>query len=140
MCVDFPRGDIAQRTPPLEVCKAGVPGDAWLHSNRCYPLTFKESFPRDIAHSIPAALADVALIDARTSAAGGGMGVSWWYAKVAAGEAPQPVIRGPRCTRWKLVDVKGFWAEFAARGVDSQGAQQLPAQASKAKHGAQAPK
>lgn len=62
------------------------------------------------------ALAEVALIDAATAAATGGMGISWWHAEVAAGRAPAPVIRRPRCTRWRLTDVTSFWAEFAQRG------------------------
>lgn len=66
----------------------------------------------------PHLLADVVLIDARTCAACGGMGLSWWYARVAKGQAPQPVVRGPRCTRWRLVDVKAFWAAFAERRTD----------------------
>ena len=64
---------------------------------------------------LPALLADVALIDARTSAAVGGMGVSWWHAKVACGEAPQPAFRAVRCTRWRLAEVRNFWDQFSQR-------------------------
>jgi predicted DNA-binding transcriptional regulator AlpA len=77
---------------------------------------------------VPALLADVALIDARTAAAGGCMGVSWWHAKVATGEAPQPAIRGVRCTRWRLADVRTFWAEFAER-ADAEAAAKVTAMA-----------
>ncbi len=41
------------------------------------------------------------------------MSVSWWHEKVASGEAPQPVIRAPRCTRWRVSDVADFWRRFA---------------------------
>jgi predicted DNA-binding transcriptional regulator AlpA len=81
--------------------------------------------------SLPAALADVALIDARTSAATGGMGISWWHARVAAGEAPRPVIQQPRMTRWRLADVRAFWAQRAQAGSAGAG-EHLQAQTSKA--------
>ena len=64
-------------------------------------------------HMAPAAtLADVALIDAERAAATGAMSVSWWNAEVAAGRAPQPAVRRPRCTRWRVADVRDFWARF----------------------------
>ncbi len=72
----------------------------------------------------PALLADVSLIDARAAAAVGSMGVSWWHAKVACGEAPQPAFRGVRCTRWRLADVRTFWVEFAQR-ADEEAARRL---------------
>lgn len=81
---------------------------------------------RDSAQSIPAALAEVALIDARTCAATGGMGISWWHARVAAGEAPQPVIQQPRMTRWRLADVRSFWATRAAAANKSAPANNPP--------------
>jgi len=62
-------------------------------------------------------LADVALIDAEKCASIGSMSISWWHEKVAAGQAPQPAIRQPRCTRWRAVDVARFWREFAERGA-----------------------
>lgn len=61
----------------------------------------------------PAALAEVQLVDARVSAATGGMKETWWYAEVKAGRAPQPVVRRHRCTRWRLQDVRDFWHRFA---------------------------
>jgi predicted DNA-binding transcriptional regulator AlpA len=75
----------------------------------------------------------VALIDAPTCAATGGMSVSWWHDEVKEGRAPQPVIRKPRCTRWRVADVRAFWiksAEQASSG--SQVAAQVTAQAKKA--------
>ena len=45
------------------------------------------------------------------------MKTGWWYGKVREGEAPQPVIRAPRCTRWRLSDVRQFWRKFAEQGA-----------------------
>lgn len=61
---------------------------------------------------VPLALADVALIDAPTCAAAGSVCVSWWHEKVAAGIAPEPAFRAPRCTRWRAVEVAAFWRDF----------------------------
>jgi predicted DNA-binding transcriptional regulator AlpA len=64
----------------------------------------------------PISLQDVALIDARGSADAGCISVSQWYTLVAEGKAPAPVIRAPRCTRWRLADVRQ-WLIDSARGV-----------------------
>jgi predicted DNA-binding transcriptional regulator AlpA len=64
---------------------------------------------------IPPALADVALIDGPTCAAANGGSISNWLALVQSGEAPQPVIRQPRFTRWRLSDVRAFLIERAAQ-------------------------
>ena len=64
----------------------------------------------------PVSLQDVALIDARSSADAGCISVSQWYTLVAEGKAPAPVIRAPRCTRWRLADVRQ-WLIDSARGV-----------------------
>lgn len=92
---------------------------------------------RTRTHTLPAALADVALIDGRASAAVGDMGISWWLAKVAAGEAPKPVIQQPRMTRWRLADVRAFWASYAER-ANTEAAERLKAQAQKASAAASA--
>ena len=82
---------------------------------------------------LPANLADVALIDAPTCAAAGDMSVSWWHDEVRAGRAPAPVIRKPRCTRWRLADVRAFWIESAEKAAtDTQAAELLKAHATKA--------
>jgi hypothetical protein len=65
------------------------------------------------ARPLPADLAGVALIDATTCAAAGAMSVSWWHEEVRTGRAPAPVIRKPRCTRWRMLDVRAFWAKSA---------------------------
>lgn len=88
---------------------------------------------------IPPALAGVALIDAPTCAAAGGMSVSWWHEEVRTGRAPAPAVRQPRCTRWRLPDVVAFWQEFASKGeADAQCAEQVTAKARKASAAARA--
>jgi predicted DNA-binding transcriptional regulator AlpA len=64
--------------------------------------------------SIPSSLHSVALVDAKVCAAIGGASVSWWFGQVAAGQAPEPVIRQPRFTRWRLQEVVAFWERYAA--------------------------
>lgn len=66
---------------------------------------------------VPSELEEVALVDATVSAAIGGMKSGWWYGKVRDGSAPQPVIRAPRCTRWRLVDVREFWRRYAEQSA-----------------------
>ena len=83
--------------------------------------------------AIPPALSSVALIDAPTCAAAGGMSVSWWHDEVRTGRAPAPAVRQPRCTRWRLSDVVAFWQAFATKGeADTQAAEQVTAKAKKA--------
>lgn len=86
---------------------------------------------------LPADLAEVALIDATTCAAAGDMSVSWWHEEVREGRAPQPAIREPRCTRWRLADVRRFWIERAER-ADKRPAAQVIATATKASAAAKA--
>lgn len=88
------------------------------------------------AQALPADLASVALIDAPTAAAAGSMSVSWWHAEVAAGRAPAPAFRAPRCTRWRVADVAAFWRTFSAQG-DTSAADAVKARATKASAAAQ---
>jgi hypothetical protein len=82
---------------------------------------------------ISTALSSVALIDAPTCAAAGGMSVSWWHDEVRTGRAPPPAVRQPRCTRWRLSDVVAFWQAFASSGeANTQAAEQVTAKAKKA--------
>jgi predicted DNA-binding transcriptional regulator AlpA len=75
----------------------------------------------------------VALIDAPTCAAAGGMSVSWWHDEVRTGRAPAPAVRQPRCTRWRMSDVVEFWQAFATKGAaDTLAAEQVTAKAKKA--------
>ena len=91
-------------------------------------MTAKTDLP-----TIPPALSSVALIDAPTCAAAGGMSVSWWHDEVRVGRAPAPAVRQPRCTRWRMSDVAAFWQAFATKGAaDTQAAQQVTARAKKA--------
>lgn len=73
--------------------------------------------PKRTAAAFPTELAEVALIDAEACAAVGSMSVSWWHAEVAAGRAPAPAIRQPRCTRWRLSDAMTFWRDRANEGT-----------------------
>jgi predicted DNA-binding transcriptional regulator AlpA len=85
--------------------------------------------------AIPPALVDVALVDAATIAAAGGFCVSTFLDAVRRGTAPQPVIRRPRCTRWRLVDVRAYLADLPNRQslADSE---RVIAQASRASRAA----
>lgn len=81
--------------------------------------------------SLPPSLVDVALVGAPACAAVGAMSLSWWHAEVAAGRAPAPVIRAPRCTRWRLADVAEFWRQRAEQ-ADPSAASAVTAQARRA--------
>ena len=71
---------------------------------------------------IPQALADVAYIDGPTCAAAGSMSLSLWHEMVRLKQAPQPVIRQPRCTRWRLADVRAWLIERGAQQSPGAGA------------------
>jgi predicted DNA-binding transcriptional regulator AlpA len=87
---------------------------------------------------LPTALLDVALIDGPTAASAGGMSLSWWHAEVAARRAPQPAIRAPRCTRWRLAEVRAYWTQRAATGTATPSAVEVADKARKASTAAQA--
>lgn len=83
--------------------------------------------------SLPANLAVVALIDASTCAAVGAMSLSWWHEQVRIGNAPAPVMRKPRCTRWRASDVHSFWLQCAEESAaKSKVAEEVTARATKA--------
>ena len=63
--------------------------------------------------SAPSALADVALIGAQAIAAAASISVSHFHELVRQGVAPQPAFRAPRCTRWRLADVRSWLVSFA---------------------------
>lgn len=86
-------------------------------------MTSKNQLP-----PIPPALADVALIDAPTCASSSSMSLSAWYDLVRIKEAPQPVIRRPRCTRWRLADLR----EWLLARADTSEAETVIAKAKKA--------
>lgn len=103
------------------------------------PTVTAKTDPKATPRPLPAGLADVALIDAPTCAAAGDMSVSWWHDEVRAGRAPAPVIRKPRCTRWRMADVRAFWAKSAEQAAaDTQAAAGVKARAVKASAAARA--
>lgn len=81
--------------------------------------------------TVPAALEGVALIDGPSMAAAARMGMSQFHEEVRTGKAPQPVIRRPRFTRWRLSDARR-WLEALATGTDRKAAAQVMATANKA--------
>jgi predicted DNA-binding transcriptional regulator AlpA len=85
---------------------------------------------------VPAALADVALVDGPSCAAACGMSLSSWLELVRIGEAPQPVVRQPRFTRWRMQEIRVYLLERASRGIDRSDA--IVANARKASAAAQA--
>jgi predicted DNA-binding transcriptional regulator AlpA len=88
--------------------------------------------------AIPIALHDVALIDGPTCAAAGGMSISQWSELVRTGNAPPPVIRQPRFTRWRLADIRAWLIERAEKGGKGDAAARVTAQATKASRAASA--
>jgi predicted DNA-binding transcriptional regulator AlpA len=96
-------------------------------------VTAKNQLP-----DVPAALADAALIDGPTCAAAAAISISSWHDLVRAKAAPQPVIRRPRCTRWRLADVRAWLIERAAQGTDDATKCRVMAQAKKASAAASA--
>ena len=97
------------------------------------PTVNAKTDQKPAARPLPADVADVALISADTCAAIGELSVSWWHEEVRAGRAPKPAIQSPRCTRWKLADVRRFWAERAAQAVaDTEAGERMAARAKKA--------
>jgi len=84
-------------------------------------------------HELPGAVADVALVSVRTCAAIGEMSDAWWLERVRNGEAPAPVIRQTRFTRWRLSEVRAFWIALADAGkADANSGKQMAATAKKA--------
>ncbi len=95
--------------------------------------------PKASPRTLPADVADVALIAADTCAGIGSMSVSWWHEEVKEGRAPRPVIQQPRCTRWRLADVRAYWAKRAEQAAtDTQAAADVKARATKASAAARA--
>lgn len=89
---------------------------------------------------LPADLADVALIAADTCAATGDVSVSWWHEEVRTDRAPKPAIQQPRFTRWRLADVRRFWAERASQAAaDPETGERMAARAKKASIAAREP-
>lgn len=84
-------------------------------------------------------LEDVALIDGAAFAAAAGHSISTLHQKVRDGEAPAPVIRRPRFTRWRLADVRAYLQRCVEEGLqDEASGAALIATAKKASDAAQA--
>ena len=81
---------------------------------------------------IPEALADVALIDARSAAAAAAIAVETWRAAVRNGQAPQPVVRAARANRWLLRDVREWLIRVASQGQQDVDRSVLAGRAAKA--------
>ena len=97
------------------------------------PRVTAKTDPKTAARPLPADVADVALAAADTCAGIGEMSVSWWHEEVRTGRAPKPVIQQPRCTRWRLADVRRFWADRAAQAADdTEAGDRMAANAKKA--------
>ena len=88
---------------------------------------------------VPAALADVALIDGKTFASAAGICLSELHDRVRSGDAPQPVIRQHRCTRWRMVDARQYLIDLATKGsADAESARRTMANARHASREAKA--
>lgn len=70
---------------------------------------------RTLLNTLPADLAEVALVDAKVCAAAGDMSESYWYLLVRDGLAPKPAVRLSRYTRWRIADVRKFLVDFASK-------------------------
>jgi len=102
-------------------------------------MTASHTTRTDSPAPIRDALVDVAQIDARTAAAAASISVSHYLDLVREGEAPQPLRFGPRCTRWRLADVREWLRKRAEQGAaDTQSAALVTARAKKASDAAQA--
>lgn len=85
----------------------------------------RPTLPTHSAHAldaVPAPLVDVALIDAKGIVAAACVSVSTWHELVRTGKAPQPVMRAPRCTRWRVADIRDW---LLARSVDVSAAEKV---------------
>ena len=88
---------------------------------------------------LPAGQSDVALADINDLEALTRMKRSWLHQAVREGRFPAPAIREPRCTRWKLADVRAWIAtRIEQAAADTDAAAIASARAKKASDAAQA--
>lgn len=73
-----------------------------------------------IDEELPLAIARKRLVSPQWAADFGDVGMTYWLDRVRRGEAPQPVIKGVRMTRYKLGDVIDYWAQVVARSLESR--------------------
>lgn len=71
---------------------------------------------------MPDAHADVALGDINDVCALIRMSPSWVHNSVSQGEFPSPVIRKPRCTRWRISDVREYIQGLVAKAASDPAA------------------
>ena len=89
------------------------------------PPAFSGNAPKAATRpAVPEALADVALVDGPTCAAAASISLSSWHERVRTGEAPAPVVRAVRCTRWRLAEVRRYLQELPQR-QSAAGAERL---------------
>lgn len=82
--------------------------------------------------AVPPALADVAVTAAPAIAAAAALSLSKWLELVRLGDAPQPVIREPRYTRWLVTDIRRWLVERSERGSAAAATQSLVVNARRA--------
>lgn len=88
---------------------------------------------------LPDAHSDVSLGDIKDVCALIRMSASWVHAEVSAGRFPAPAIRRPRCTRWRIADVrKNILDRCADSAADAETAAFVTARATKASAAAKA--
>ena len=84
-------------------------------------------------------LEDVAFLDIRDVCVASRMSASWIHEEVRANRFPQPMRFGPRCSRWRSLDVREWLINRAAKAeADTQAGKLLIARAKKASDAAQA--
>ena len=89
--------------------------------------------PKPAARPLPADLAAVALGDINDVCTAVRMSSSWVHEETSAGRFPQPVIRQPRCTRWRLADIRAWLIDRAEKAAtDTRPAELMSARAKKA--------
>lgn len=59
--------------------------------------------------------ADVAMVTIGDIVAMTRMGRSWLYAEIRNGRFPAPVVREPRCTRWKISHIREWLVQRAEK-------------------------
>ena len=84
----------------------------------------------------PRDLADVALVDIKEVCSALSMSASWVHNEVRERRFPQPLRHGPRCTRWRAVDIRQYLIERAAQ-PQAEAVALVTARASKASVAAQ---
>lgn len=88
--------------------------------------------------TIPPSLADVAYIDGAACAASASMSISQWLALVKDKKAPQPAIRKPRFTRWRISDVREWLIQLSSQSDFEADSAAVLEKATRASHAAKA--